>query len=335
MDKLSKQLVKLGEEEEGLRKHLRPILKKIAASGRIDPLGYDYLGRPLYLAEQVFGENSYVRDHQTRSIDRKYRLAQRHGANGKLKELVEKVLGITLVGDFKEERSDSTGGIVLDADEEDGQAWARILFSMPSPNIKVSDHQMSKFSKMVSKIYSLDNICHAQADALSVYRGQLFVEITWWGAIWEEDIVADYRERLAEEARIQAEKERRRLRREEEERRKSDPLVIQANIVSDLERALRNLDTYGGRHITTPTIENGIIYGSYRSDLPEDYISDDDEWSDGEGVSEYEYDELVSNETARAEQYLDDWLMAYGDHIESISAYAGDKNYIEVSVHLK
>jgi hypothetical protein len=362
MDKLAKQLIKLGHTSPELRPHLKAILKNLdlqepytqpvsdkIAGGPIEPLGYDLSGRPMYLPEQVFGKNSYVRDLQKRSIDQKYNLAIRHATNGSLAEAAGKLLRIKLEGIFEVE-PESTRGAVIDEGDEDGQAWARLVLKLPNTNKKLRRVRTSTLDVMIAQTYSVSKVCRAQLDDLSEHNGDLYLEISWWGAIWEEDVVSYHREKMERWRREKEEKERRRLEqerareearqkaREEEERRKKDPAYIRGQIMSELEYALKSLDSGRGRYVSSPTLEGSFIYGSYRSNLDEDGSEYDDYYEDEDGDDPGEsnsYEEAVSFEEARAEERIMNYLKEYEKHIKGVFVEQGDKNYMEVTVTLK
>jgi len=354
MDKLSNKLIKLGYTNPELRPHLRTLLKNLdrqdthirdrsdkIAGGKIEPLGFDPSGRPMYLHEQVFGKNSYVRDLQKRSIDRKYNLAIRHATNGSLAETLGKTLRRKLEGIFEAE-PESTRGAVIDEGDEDGQAWARLVLRLPNTNLKLSRSKAHTFAVIIAQTYSVDKVCVAQLDDLSEYNGDLYLEISWWGAIWDEDLVSYYREEMERKRREEEEKERLRLEkekaREEEERRKKDPAYIRGQIMSELEYALKSLDSGRGRYVSSPTLEGSFIYGSYRSNLDEDGSEYDDYYEDEDGDDPGEsnsYEEAVSFEEERAEERIMNYLKEYEKHIKGVFVEQGDKNYMEVTVTLK
>lgn len=104
------------------------------------------------------------------------------------------------------------------------------------------------------------------------------------------------------------------------------------NRESNAKAIARAIDSVTGRMSYSGTDEAEIspdfrtIEGAYRSDLPKEgaYF-----------VGEYEYERMVSEETARAREALTPALAPYKDMIARVSIYAEEKSWVYISVTLK
>lgn len=91
------------------------------------------------------------------------------------------------------------------------------------------------------------------------------------------------------------------------------------------ESALSRLGSYGSDGVEV-SADGRTLSGSYRSSLPKE---------GDHGIDEYEYDEMVKREYARADKGLDSALGHMKSEIDKISRHVGDKGWIEISIHLK
>jgi len=331
----------MGHTNPELRPHLRPILDRVA-SPEVEPLEIDFMGRPLYFKEDVLDRKKGIQKAQKRAFDRKYRLALKHAATGKLKTLLEHVLRSPLpAGAFEVDRS-STGGMV-EGDGEEQQNWARLMFIIKGVgSLNPGSSEVQAMNKVVKKLYSVPGECSSQVDDLGVYKGDLFLEITWWGAQWDDSMVQKYRDQIRkEEERVRREQE---LQKEQAEQaaRMKDPAYVLKLIQEDLRSALTRLDTYNSSRVRVDIEGPKSLAGSYRSNLPQSYNSndswgedDEDDWYDDELPDEGFYDEAVDRELSRADEVISSYLDEHKSFIKSIHMDVGDKDNIEVYVTLK
>jgi hypothetical protein len=123
-----------------------------------------------------------------------------------------------------------------------------------------------------------------------------------------------------------------------------DPVAKRAEVAAKIKplllKALKSLGDGGSDN--DADFHGNTVGASYRTwNLPKDPPSDPSDYDDedyegdSDGMSYYDYEELVSKELKNARAKITAALAAHMDSISKIRASVGDKNYVEVEVVLK
>lgn len=306
MNKLAKHLIKLGHEKPDLRIHIRPILNKIAARPP-QPLVI-LRGRPVYFRQDVLDPSSGIQKAQKEVFARQRQKILKQIKGGDLEKMVEQATKIKV---FNAKVHHETTEIMVE-DPFDDQNWSRMVITFDLvPNQKAKRLKGTQLGRLISSSYRRKDQVVCQLDELYIHNDKLWMEISWWGAIWSEDYTYEFEQR-------------------------KDPAYIKNAIEEEVKYALERLSAYRGRYVDTYQTATGVG-GLYRSSLPEaGYDYDDyyeDPYSDDPGES-MDYMDAVYRETESAKQALEQALSDYKKHIKNIVANQGDENYIEVYVEL-